>query len=343
MTVQPPNQTANQQTSGPKSDHPPASAVTQEGGAGESSHNGERIRVLLVTGLSGAGKSSALKALEDIGYEAVDNLPLALLPNLIALADDNPDHVGASTIAIGIDTRTRAFRADRFEAELARLRALDTVNLTLVFLECSDDLLARRFTETRRRHPMATDRPVRDGILRERETMEVVRANADYIFDTTDLSVQDLKRTISQTFQPQAGDARLTVTVASFAYPRGLPHDADLVFDVRFLRNPHYDKDLRPFSGRNPRVAAYIEEDPAFPPFIQQLETMVISLLPLYEREGKAYLTIAFGCTGGRHRSVFMTERLAALLHSRGYKVNVLHRELERAREISDTVLGDVL
>lgn len=302
----------------------------------------DRTQVILVTGLSGAGKSSALRAFEDLGFEAVDNLPLALLPQLLGLADDNPEHDPASAIAVGIDSRTRAFRADRFEAELAALKARPDIDLTLIFLECNDDVLARRFTETRRRHPLAFDRPVRDGIQRERQTMEVVRANADYIFDTTDLTGQDLKRVVSQGFTRNRDD-RLMVTVASFAYPRGLPQDADLVFDVRFLRNPHYDRLLRPHSGRNARVAEFIEADPNYAPFFARLKEMLISLLPLYEREGKAYLTIAFGCTGGRHRSVLLTERMGQMLKEQGYRVNVIHRELERAREISDTVLGDTL
>ncbi|MDA5194565.1 RNase adapter RapZ [Govanella unica] len=305
----------------------------------------DKVRVVLVTGLSGAGKSSALRAFEDLGFEAIDNLPLALLPALLSLDDDNPDHQPTNAIAVGIDSRTRAFRADRFEADLAALRNRDHINLTLLFLECSDDVLARRFTETRRRHPLAVDRPVRDGIARERQTMEVVRGHADYIFDTTDLTGHELKRSITQGFTQTtgAGGSRLMVTVASFAYPRGLPRDADLVFDVRFLRNPHYDPELRPMSGRNAGVAAYVEADPSYAPFVERLQEMLISLLPLYEREGKAYLTIAFGCTGGRHRSVLLTERMGQMLIEQGYRVNVIHRELERAREISDTVLGDVL
>lgn len=302
----------------------------------------DRTRVILVTGLSGAGKSSALRAFEDSGFEAVDNLPLALLPSLLGLVDDNPEHLPAAALAVGIDSRTRAFRADRFESELRALKARADIELTLVFLECNDAVLARRFTETRRRHPLAVDRPVRDGIARERQTMEVVRANADYIFDTTDLTGQELKRSISQAFSTTRDD-RLMVTAASFAYPRGLPQDADLVFDVRFLRNPHYDSVLRPMSGQNTRVAAYIEADPNYAPFFERLRVLLLSLLPLYEREGKAYLTIAFGCTGGRHRSVLFTERVGQMLKEQGYRVNVIHRELERAREISDTVLGDSL
>lgn len=308
--------------------------------AGET--RSKRTHVLVITGLSGAGKSSALKALEDIGYEAVDNLPLVLLPKLIAVIDDNPEHQPSHALAVGIDTRTRAFRADRFDAELQRLRAREDLALTLVFLDCSNDVLVKRFTETRRRHPMAVDRPVIDGITRERLAMETVRARADYVFDTSDLSVHELKRAVTHAFgAPAATQDRLVITIASFAYPRGLPRDADLVFDVRFLHNPHYVSALRPLTGRDEAVAQYIEKDPAFAPFYDKLQDLVTSLLPHYKREGKAYLTIAFGCTGGKHRSVLLAERLASTLRAQGYRVNVLHRELDRALEPTDVVLGD--
>lgn len=304
----------------------------------------ERTHVLLVTGLSGAGKSSVLKALEDLGFEAIDNLPLVLLPNLLGITDDNPEHEPSHAIAVGIDTRTRAFRADRFEAELRRLRGRRNLKLTLVFLDCSNDVLVKRFTETRRRHPLAVDRPVIDGILRERVAMERIRAHADYVFDTTDLTIHELKRAIANAFGHDGADhrpGRLVITLSSFAYPRGLPRDADLVFDVRFLHNPHYVDELRPLTGQNEKVAAYIATDPAYMPFFEKLQDLVSSLLPLYKREGKAYLTIAFGCTGGRHRSVLLAEQLGRTLREQGYRVNVLHRELERTLEPSHAALGE--
>lgn len=299
-----------------------------------------RTRVTLVSGLSGAGKSSALNAFEDLGYEAVDNLPLSLLPNLIGLRDDNPEHDPSHALAIGIDTRTRAFRADRFEEELSRLRSRKDIDCTVVFLDSSNEVIARRFTETRRRHPMAVDRPVMDGIQRERAIMEPIRAHADYVFDTSDLNIHDLRRMISQTFAP-AHVEQLVVTVQSFAFPRGLPRDADMVFDVRFLRNPHYVNELRPLDGRDSPVADYIGQDPAFSPFFERLQDMLISLLPLYKGEGKAYLTIAFGCTGGRHRSVYLAESISALLKEEGYGVSLLHRELERTRQIEGRGQGE--
>jgi len=299
-----------------------------------------RTRVTLVSGLSGAGKSSALNAFEDLGYEAVDNLPLSLLPDLIGLRDDNPEHDPSHAIAIGIDTRTRAFRADRFEQELTRLRNRKDIDCTVVFLDSSNEVIARRFTETRRRHPMAVDRPVMDGIQRERAIMEPIRVHADYVFDTSDLNIHDLRRMISQTFAP-AHIEQLVVTVQSFAFPRGLPRDADMVFDVRFLRNPHYVNGLRPLDGRDSPVADYIVQDPAFSSFFERLKDMLISLLPLYKGEGKAYLTIAFGCTGGRHRSVYLAESVSALLKEQGYGVSLLHRELERTRQIEGRGQGE--
>lgn len=300
-----------------------------------------RTRVILVTGLSGAGRSSALNALEDIGYEAVDNLPLALLPNLVGLRDDNPEHEPSRAIAVGIDTRTRAFRPDRFEAQLARLSARRGLDLTVVFLDSSNDVIARRYTETRRRHPMATDRPVMDGINRERIAMESIRAHADYVFDTSDLSIHDLRRILAHTFTPASDQEKLVVTIQSFAFPRGLPRDADMVFDVRFLKNPHYVDQLRPLDGRDAGVSDHIKTDPGFDEFHRRLNEMLIYLLPLYEREGKAYLTLAFGCTGGRHRSVALAEAVATLLRDEGYQVNVLHRELERSRELERRVRGE--
>ncbi len=302
--------------------------------------SGVRTKVLVVTGLSGAGRSTALRSLEDLGYEAVDNLPLALLPRLTQLKDDNPDHEPATGIAIGIDTRTRAFRADTFVEKINRLKQREDLDLKLLFLDCGSSAIARRFNENRRRHPMAQDRPVADGIYRERLLMEPLRANADYIFDTTDLAVKDLRAVIEQHFASKYR-ARLTITVSSFGYPRGVPRDADLMFDVRFLRNPHYDPNLRPLTGQDNRVKSYIEADPSFEDFFGKVSDLLLSLLPKYEREGKAYLNIAFGCTGGQHRSVMVTEKIAELLRRNGYGVSVLHREIDNVIKIDANVPGE--
>jgi UPF0042 nucleotide-binding protein len=280
-----------------------------------------RTPLILVTGLSGAGRSTALKALEDLGYEAVDNLPLALF-NLPAAFE------GAT--AIGIDCRTRGFSAEAVLERIARLRAEPGIKLTVLFLTCSDEVLQRRFTETRRRHPLAQDRPVADGIRQERELLDPLAAEADLTIDSTSLAIADLKRLMQGHF---ALDRKpdLAVAVMSFSYRHGLPREADLVFDVRFLANPHYVDRLRPLTGRDPAVGAYIEADPGFARFYLDLTRLLLPLLPGFEREGKSYLTLAVGCTGGKHRSVFVAERLAAWLGQQGRPVVLRHRDLARA------------
>ena len=282
-----------------------------------------RARLLVVTGMSGAGRSTALKVLEDFGYEAVDNLPLSLLPNLLAAPAPAP-------LAIGVDVRTRDFGVSALLAALDRLIAEHALALQIVFLDCEDDRLVRRYTETRRRHPLAGDRPVTDGIALERQRVSPLRDRADLVIDTTALSPGDLKRLLYGHFALNAA-SRITIFVTSFSYRHGLPRDADLVFDVRFLRNPHYIAALRPLTGHDAEVGSFIEADPDYPPFFERLCAWLAPLLPRYEREGKSYLTIAFGCTGGRHRSVYVTERLAAWLGKEGRTVAVAHRDLDRA------------
>jgi UPF0042 nucleotide-binding protein len=285
-----------------------------------------RRRVALVTGLSGAGKTVALKALEDSGYEAVDNLPLSLLGSLIKAG-------GRATpaLAIGIDVRTRDFAPDPVFAALAELRGQRGVDARLVFLDADDEVLRRRFTETRRRHPLAVDRPVADGIAAERALLRPLAERADLVLDTSTLSPGELRQIVAERL---AADFRpgLTIGIVSFAYRHGLPREADLVFDVRFLANPHYAPDLQALSGRDAPVAAFIERDPGFRPFFDGLAAMLGALLPRYEREGKSYLTVAIGCTGGRHRSVFVAERLAARLAEQGRRIGLAHRDLDRPR-----------
>lgn len=284
----------------------------------------ENHRLLLVTGMSGAGRSTALKVLEDMGYEAVDNLPLSLLSRLMhsPTAADRP-------LAIGVDIRTRDFSAVAFLEEIDRLAAEPNLDCTLLFIDCEDEVLRRRYTETRRRHPLAADRHVADGILHERRLLESLRARADQVLDTSDFSPGDFRRIVQERFglEPEAG---LAVFVVSFSYRYGLPREADLVFDVRFLRNPHYMPALRPLSGRDAEVAAYVATDEDFDGFFKGLTAMLTSLLPRFSREGKAYLTIAVGCTGGRHRSVFVAERLDQWLRDEGHRVSLSHRDLER-------------
>lgn len=280
-----------------------------------------RLPVVLVTGLSGAGHSTALRALEDLGYEAVDNLPLAFL-NL-------PDEFDRP-VAIAVDSRTRGFTARALLARIQRLRSESRLEVSLVFLTCSDEVLQRRYTETRRRHPLAQDRPIADGIRQERLLLEGLSAAADLVIDSTDLTIADVKRLMQGHFglDRQAG---LAIAVLSFSYRQGLPREADLVFDVRFLANPHYQAELRDMTGRDAAVGAHIEADPAFQRFFSDLTAMLMPLLPGFEREGKSYLTLAVGCTGGRHRSVFVAERLSAWLSAQGRSVSLRHRDIARA------------
>ena len=259
--------------------------------------------LLLVTGVSGAGKSSTLKVLEDFGYEAVDNLPVSLIGRLVA------DVEFPHPIVIGIDIRTRDFDAAGFLVELNTLIERPNIDVSLVFLDCDDDVLVRRFEETRRRHPLADDSPISDGLSLERRLMASVREQASVLIDTSDMALKDLKRTLEGHFGLQDG-AGLSIFVTSFSYRCGLPRNADLVFDVRFLRNPHYDPDLRPLTGQDQAVGKFISSDQGFEPFFDALTRLLEPLLPRFVEEGKNYLTIAIGCTGGRHRSVFVAEKL---------------------------------
>lgn len=288
-----------------------------------------RRHILLVTGLAGAGRSTALKCLEDIGYEAVDNLPLDLLPHLvIGLVQTGASDL-SKPIALGIDSRTSGFSSDGFIELVHRLKGDRRFRVTLMFLDCDDEVLRRRYTETRRRHPLAQDRPVSDGIRRERNLMRTVRAEADLVLDTSDTAIGDLKTMLIGHFG-LAARPDLALTIVSFSYKQGLPREADLVFDVRFLENPYYDPALRPLSGEDDAVGRAIEADPAFPGFFAALTSLLWPLLPGYEGEGKSYLTIAIGCTGGRHRSVFVAGRLTEWLRERGRSVTLRHRDVGR-------------
>ena len=280
-------------------------------------------RVLVVTGISGAGRSTALKVLEDLGYEAVDNLPLSLVPSLVS------HRPLSAPLALGADVRTRDFGANALADTLDRLALEGGARPAVVFLDCGDDRLVERFTETRRRHPLALDRPVIDGIRLERQYVSPLRDRADLVLETTDLSWADLKRVLHGHFALDRSPG-IALSVISFSYRHGLPRDADIVFDARFLRNPHYVPALKPQTGLDPEVGAYVAGDLDFPRFFHDLGALVNSLLPRFEREGKSYLTIAIGCTGGRHRSVYLAERLSAWLGERGRAVSVRHRDLDR-------------
>lgn len=288
----------------------------------------QKTKLILVTGMSGAGKSTALKVLEDLDYEAIDNLPLTLVQRLLSTPDENPDHTLGRPLAIGMDSRTRSFTERSALAQIKKLRSLPHLDLQLLYFDCNDEELATRYSKTRRRHPLAQDRPVMDGILRERQFMEPLRDEADLFFDTTNLNVHDLKRRLVDMFA-QSREQMLTLTVKSFGFSRGVPRDADLMFDMRFLRNPFYIDSLRTLTGLDEDVAAYVAADPDFDRIFTQITTLLTSLLPRYREEGKAYLTIAIGCTGGRHRSVFTSELLAKTLEKSNYKVHINHRDLQ--------------
>ncbi|MGB7411121.1 MAG: RNase adapter RapZ [Sphingopyxis granuli] len=285
-------------------------------------------RLLLVTGLAGAGKSTALKVLEDLGWEVVDNLPLSLLEPLIdAPVKRSEAH---RPLAVGIDSRSRGFRPSLLVRHIKDLRAAGGRDIQTLFLDCAGAELERRFSETRRRHPLAEDRPAADGIAREREMMESLRRWAEHVVDTTNYSSNDLQEEIRHRFGDD-GDNEPALNILSFGFARGLPRNADLVFDMRYLRNPHWDPALRPGTGLDPAVAAYVAADPAYEATVSQIETLLLTLLPRYRAEGKSYVTIAFGCTGGRHRSVHVAERVAGTLQAAGHLPTVTHRNLDSA------------
>ncbi|WP_310498383.1 RNase adapter RapZ [Sandarakinorhabdus sp.] len=289
--------------------------------------------LLIISGMSGAGKSTVLKALEDQGYEAVDNLPLGLVDSL--LAADAPDR----PLALGIDIRTRAFDA---EALVQRIRALRSggLDIRLVYVDAGDDVLQRRYSQTRRRHPLTPDRPPADGIEGERLLTSPLRRWADLVIDSSDMSVTDLRRTVSERLG-MARSAGMAVTIMSFGFAQGLPRDADLVFDVRFLANPHWDVALRPLTGEDPAVAAFVAADPAYAPAVDRITDLIATLLPGYAREGKAFLTIAIGCTGGRHRSVAVAAELALRLSAAGHPAALVHRDVAIQGHDAALLAGD--
>ena len=287
------------------------------------------VKLVLVTGLSGAGRTTALKMLEDLGYEAIDNLPLTLLPRLVEpLATEEGTHA----LAIAVDFRTRDFNAETFDYAVIDIKSKGIIELQVLFLDCANEVLERRFTETRRRHPLAEDRPVSDGIVKEREMFGPIADRANVVIDSSELNGAELKQIIEGYFQ-LGSDSDPTVSVLSFSYRRGLPREADLVFDVRFLINPHYVVDLRALTGRDQAVANYIGGDPAFEPFVTDILRLLLNLLPMYKREGKSYLTIAIGCTGGKHRSVTVAERINKDLRRNGHNVFIRHRDAPAANE----------
>ncbi len=284
----------------------------------------KRIRMVAVTGLSGSGRSAALKAFEDIGYYCVDNLPLALLPSFAEYAEGSAETVRS---AIGIDIREKEFPV-RFPSLYGELKARGHL-LELLFLDASDQALVRRFSETRRPHPLARVAvSLVDGIRAERAALGEIKKLADRILDTTDYTVHDLRQAIERHYAEGEGDRPLMITLVTFGYKYGIPYDLDLLFDLRFLPNPHFVPELREYTGEDERVRRFVTENADAPEFLSRLEDFFAYLLPRYRREGKSYLTIGLGCTGGRHRSVAVALTMAGRLRDRGYEVTIKHRDI---------------
>jgi UPF0042 nucleotide-binding protein len=294
------------------------------GAMSEAAAETRPTEVLVVTGMSGAGRVTVMKTLEDLGWEVIDNLPMALFP--AALESEREPR----PLALGIGTQTRDFDPERAVACIEGLRSDPRYDIGALFLDCATNELERRYDGTRRRHPMAADRPARDGIVGERALLAPLRAWANRLIDTTDLSANDLAARIRTTFGRE-GLGGTTLSVMSFGFSRGVPSEADLVFDMRFLRNPHWDPALRPRTGRDPEVAAYVAADPAYDEALHRIEELLLFLLPRYRDEGKPYVTIALGCTGGKHRSVHVAERVARRLRDAGFSPTITHRDLAAA------------
>jgi UPF0042 nucleotide-binding protein len=279
-------------------------------------------QLVILTGLSGSGKSTVLKTFEDLGYYCVDNLPVDLIPTFSELYVNGTSEIKRA--ALLVDAREGG-QLERLPARFKQVRA--EVPATLVFIEASEEALLRRFSETRRPHPLGHSRPVREGLERERELMAPIRKLADIVIDTTRFNVHELRQFITRRFESRT-KRPLLVSLVSFGYRYGVPPDADLVFDVRFLPNPHFVPHLARFSGQNLKVKRYIRSFPQTAGFLRRIEGLLAYLIPHYIREGKSYLTIAFGCTGGRHRSVMMAESVQRSLSSHGYTAKVVHRDL---------------
>ena len=282
--------------------------------------------VLVVIGMSGAGRTTAIHALEDLGYEALDNFPLSLFEALIEPVVGTP-----APIAIGIETRTRGFSVRALNEMVDKVRLQWRAGIVLLFLDCADDVLIARFSQTRRRHPLAPAEDPATGISRERDVLEEVKDRADSVIDTTEMTPHELKAELEARFALDRS-AGLSVSVKSFSYKRGTPAGADMVLDCRFLNNPYWHPDLRALDGTDSRIQGFVRNDPLYQGFYDRLVDMITMLLPAYRAEGKTHFTIALGCTGGRHRSVTVAEHLSTDLADRGWPVSLRHPELERRK-----------
>lgn len=283
-------------------------------------------RLVLVTGPSGAGRSTAINMLEDLGFEAIDNLPMSLIPRLL----DGPAR--PAPLALGLDVRNRDFSASNVIELIDSLTRHPGFAPEVLYLDCSTDALIRRYAETRRRHPLAADGSPAEAITAERDLLAPIRVRADVLIDTSDLSPHDLRDELALAFDLEKS-GRMSVSIQSFSYKRGVPRGLDMMFDCRFLANPHWVDALRPLDGRSPEVQAHVTADPRFDEFFQRVRDLMLFLLPAQVAEGKAHLAIGFGCTGGQHRSVTLAEIMADALAESGWQVSKRHRELERRAE----------
>jgi UPF0042 nucleotide-binding protein len=284
------------------------------------------LHLVIISGLSGSGKTHAIKCFEDLGFFCVDNLPPALLPKFAELCLQQGGAV--RKIALGVDIRERVFFDDLF-TNLERLKD-QGISVEMLFLEARDEVLARRFSETRRPHPLSPQAPLLEGIRLERDRLQNLRSRADHILDTSDLTVHELKDRLARRYLEQGQEQRLIMSLVSFGYKFGIPYDLDLLFDVRFLRNPNFVEHLKPLSGEDQAVRIYVLDDPEASTFIGHLESLFKFLLPQFERERRSYLTIAFGCTGGRHRSVAVSCRMRDIFVGMGYEVSLRHRDIQK-------------
>ncbi|MDO5647139.1 RNase adapter RapZ [Paracoccus sp. (in: a-proteobacteria)] len=291
-------------------------------------------RLVLVTGPSGAGRSTAINALEDMGFEAIDNIPLSLIPRLL----DGPGRPGS--LALGLDVRNRDFSIANLTHLIDNLTRHPNYAPEILYLDCQVDMLVRRYSETRRRHPASPDGTPLAGAQTEIDLLEPVRMRADVLIDTTELTPHDLRAEMSRWFDPRP-DRRLSVSVNSFSYKRGVPRGLDVMFDCRFLANPHWEPDLRPQTGQDRAVQDYVAADPRYDEFFQRVRDLILFLLPAHIQEGKSHLAIGFGCTGGQHRSVTLAEKTAAALADAGWSVSIRHRELERRQMVQPGTRGD--
>lgn len=290
-------------------------------------------RVVIVTGASGAGRTTAINAFEDIGFEAIDNIPLSLLER----AFEGPEQL--PPMAIGIDVRNRQFSVDTVTAILDRIETAPDIEAEMLFLTCRPDVLVRRYSETRRRHPLEPDGAPEAGIARESEILSPLMDRADHLIDTSDMTPHELRAEIGRLFGGEGFDD-LALSVHSFSYKRGLPRGVDMIFDARFLDNPHWEAQLRSLDGRDPAVADFVQADPNFAPFFEKVTDLVLSLLPAFKEEGKTHLAVGVGCTGGQHRSVAVAEKLSNALAEHGWRVSTRHRELERRGDGTSRDMG---